>query len=366
MIRVIKLFFFSFLSVLLIYPIFSVAQVNSPVQGMSPDPAGDSLVDVEILGSRQLTIQKLNDSTTLQILAGNVRLKQGTSLFYCDSCVINSNTRTFEAWGKVHINDSDTAHVYANHLRYLINKKLAYLDGAVRLTDGKGTLTTPDLEYDMTTNIGVYTHGGKVVNKNTVLTSQEGHYFADLRDVYFKKNVELIDPAYTIKTDSLLYNTESQTTRFISQTFIKDSSGRTVETREGYYNVSTGKAEFGNNPIVKDGPRIYKANRMAFDDSAGTAQLLGNAIVIDTAEGTTILAGEIFSDNKRNRVLATRKPLMIVKQDNDSIFIAADTLFMIYMATKTQFPRIHCKAHKWLMSAKTKTAQTGILKRTGM
>ncbi|HPG12951.1 MAG TPA: OstA family protein, partial [Chitinophagaceae bacterium] len=94
-----------------------------------------------------------------------------------------------------------------------------------------------------------------------------------------------------------------------------------------YYNVGTGKAEFGNNPIVRDGPRIYKARRMAFDDSAGTSQLLGNAIVVDTAEGTTIIAGEIYRDNKKDRVLATRKPLMIVKQENDSIYIAADTLF---------------------------------------
>lgn len=46
-----------------------------------------------------------------------------------------------------------------------MNKKIAYLDGGVRLTDGKGSLTTPDLEYDMTTDIGIYKHGGKVINK---------------------------------------------------------------------------------------------------------------------------------------------------------------------------------------------------------
>lgn len=309
-----------------------MAQVLVSDEGSPSTPSGDTLTDVEILGARHLTIQKKNDSTTLQILAGNVKLKQGNSLFFCDSCVINNNTKIFEAWGKVHIKDADTADVYANHLRYLIDKKLAYLDGSVKLTDGKGTLTTPDLEYDMSTNIGVYTHGGRVVNGKTVLTSQEGYYYADLRDVYFKKNVELVDPAYFIKTDSLLYNTESKTTRFIAQTFIKDSSGRTVETKEGFYNVGTGKAEFGNNPIVRDGPRIYKARRMAFDDSAGTSQLLGNAIVVDTAEGTTIIAGEIYRDNKKDRVLATRKPLMIVKQENDSIYIAADTLFSARLA----------------------------------
>lgn len=302
------------------------AQVTGPITAPAGPPT-DSAREVQILSSKRLTIQKLNDSTTLQILAGVVRLKQGTSYFDCDSCVINNNTKTFEAWGHVHINDADTANIYASHLRYLIDKRLAYLDGGVQLTDGKGSLTTPDLEYDMNTDIGIYKHGGKVINKKTVLTSREGYYYAGLRDVIFKNNVLLKDPAYTITTDSLIYNTQSQTSRFIAQTLIRDSSGRTIETKDGFYNVATGRAEFGQNPVVKDGPRIYKALRMAFNDSAGTTQLEGNAIVVDTAQGTTIIAGTIFHDNKKDRTLATNKPLMIVKQDADSIYITADTLF---------------------------------------
>lgn len=314
------------LAALWLCPILSKAQVTAPLTAPAGTPA-DSTREVQILSSKRLTIQKLNDSTTLQILAGVVRLKQGTSLFDCDSCVINSNTNTFEAWGHVHINDADTANIYSSHLRYLINKRIAYLDGGVQLSDGKGSLTTPDLEYDMTTDIGIYKHGGKVVNKKTVLTSREGYYYAGLRDVIFKNKVELKDPAYTITTDSLIYNTQSQTSRFIAQTLIRDSSGRTIETKDGFYNVATGRAEFGQNPIIRDGPRIYKATRIAFNDSAGTTQLEGNAIVVDTAQGTTIIAGRIFHDNKNDRTLATNKPLMIVKQDADSIYITADTLF---------------------------------------
>ncbi len=304
------------------------ARSQEPV---APGPAGtssDSLVTVEILpGVRKLEFRKVNDSTQLQILAGNVKLKQGTSLFYCDSCVINNNTRTFEAWGNVHINDADTVHVYASHLRYLTDKRIAFLDGGVRMTDGKGTLTTPDLEYDMTTSIGTYLHGGKVVNKSTTLTSREGFYYADLHDVYFKNNVVLVDPAYTIRTDSLLYNTQTQMTRFIAQTHIKDSSGRIIETKEGYYNLATGKAEFGQRPVVIDGTRKYTANRITSDDSTGIVQLIGNAVVNDSAQGTTIIAGLILQDRKNEKTLATNKPLMIIRQDKDSIYITADTLF---------------------------------------
>lgn len=322
-----KLFYCLFIAGLIASPVISFSQVIPPPSNVAA-PATDSLLLIEILpGVRKLEFRKLNDSTQLQILAGNVRLKQNTSYFYCDSCVINSNTKTFEAWGSVHINDADTANIYASHLRYFINKKLAFLDGGVRLTDGKGTLTTPDLEYDMTTDIGIYKHGGKVVNKKTVLTSREGYYYAGLRDVYFKQNVELKDPGYFIKTDSLLYNTESQTARFIAYTLIRDSSGRTIETKEGYYNMQTGKAEFGGRPVIKDGKLTVTANSIATDDSTGISHAKGNVIIIDSVQNTTIIAGEVFSDSKKDRILATRKPLMIVKQDNDSIYITADTLF---------------------------------------
>ncbi|MGQ0738467.1 MAG: OstA-like protein [Bacteroidota bacterium] len=302
------------------------ARSQEPVAPVPPGSPADSLVNVEILeGVRKLEFRKVNDSTQLTILAGNVKLKQGTALFYCDSCVINNNTKTFEAWGSVHINDADTAHVYSSHLRYFMDKRIAFLDGGVRLTDGKGTLTTPELEYDMTTSIGTYLHGGKVINKKTVLTSQEGYYYADLHDVYFKNNVLLIDPAYTIRTDSLLYNTQTQMTRFIAKTLIKDSSGRTIETKEGYYNLATGEAEFGQRPVIIDGPRRYVANRIVSNDSI--VQLIGNAVVTDSVQGTTVIAGLILQDRKNERTLATNKPLMIIKQDDDSVYITADTLF---------------------------------------
>ena len=327
--RSIQILFCLLLSGLLIAPSISYSQVPIDEAPKTTTSTGqDTMITIEILpGVRKLEFRKLNDSTQLQILAGNVKLRQGSTLFYCDSCVINNSRNTFEAWGNVHIDDSDTADIYSNHLLYLIKRKMAYLDGGVRLTDGKGSLTTPDLEYDLSTKIGIYKNGGKVINKKSVLTSREGYYYSDLKDVYFKNNVELKDPAYYIRADSLLYNTETQTTRFIAQTFIRDSSGRTIETREGFYNQQTGKAEFGQRPIIHDGKTKIIANRIAFDDSSGTSQAEGNVIIVDSVQGTTILAGQVFRDNKKDRIMATRKPLMIIKQDEDSIYIAADTLF---------------------------------------
>jgi lipopolysaccharide export system protein LptA len=139
--------------------------------------------------------------------------------------------------------------------------------------------------------------------------------------------VVLKDPAYNLKADSLLYNTATETTRFIAETFIVDSSKRTIVTRDGYYDLKRGKAEFGQHPVINDGKTRITAMRIAIDDSSGLSQAEGNAVVIDTAQGTTIIAGQIFRNSKKDAILATKKPLMIVKQDQDSIYIAADTFF---------------------------------------
>ena len=287
----------------------------------------DSTQPVEILNAKRLDFKKIDAQTELQVLIGDVRLRQGTSIFTCDSCIINKNQNLFEAFGRVHINDDDTAHVYANHLRYLTDKKYAYLDGNVKLDDGHAQLSTNELEYDMIGRIGTYKTGGKVINKKSVLTSREGIYYADLRDIYFKKNVELKDPAYYLKTDSLLYNTELQTARFIAETYIIDSTKRVIRTSEGVYNLQSGRADFTKRTTIEDGSLTVTGDQIANDDQTGIVQIVGRGVLRDTAKGISILANEIFVNKNTDAFLATVKPLMIVKQDADSIYITADTLF---------------------------------------
>ncbi|RYY55857.1 MAG: hypothetical protein EOO09_08965 [Chitinophagaceae bacterium] len=329
----------SILPGLLLLLVFSAGAQDRPVAAPRITPGNQVPVDttkkIHVLNNTEkLTFQKVDDSTQLTIVTGNVKLRQNTTLIYCDSCVMNSRTNLFEAWGNVHIVDADTANIYSNHLRYLGDKKIAYLDGNVRLTDGKGTLTTPDLEYDMETNIGIYTHGGKVVNGNSVLTSQEGWYYADLKDVIFRKNVVLKDPKYNIVADSLVHNTESRITRFISNTTITDKDGKVIKTKEGYVNQTTGKAEFGSNPEIIDGDVTIRGRHISIDDSTKTQVVEGNAIIVDRKNGTTILAGVIYRNSETDAILATRRPLMIVKQNEDSIYVTADTLFSARLTDK--------------------------------
>lgn len=301
-------------------------KVTAQVIPISPG-ANDTTRLVQIIKGNSLR-EKYIDTISFQTIAGNVQLRESLTLFNCDSAAINKTTNVLEAFGNVHINQQDSIHTYAQYLKYIGKERMAYLKKGVRLTDKKGTLFTDDLEYNMNTNIGNYKNGGRVVNGKTTLTSREGTYYADTKDVYFKKNVKLKDPKYDITTDSLLYNTQSQVVTFITQTHIISKDGGDIFTSSGTYDLKNGKAYFGNRTVFKDSTRIYVADNVALDEKTQTAQLEGNAVIRDSVNGYTVLGGQIFANQNNKTFLATRKPVLIFKgEGKDSTFVSADTLF---------------------------------------
>lgn len=270
---------------------------------------------------------RIDSLTTLQTIAGGAIIKQETTIFTCDSAIINPNTHIVEAFGNVHINQADSVQTYADYLKYIGTEKTAYLKRNVKLTDKKGTLFTQDLDYNLNTGIGNYHNGGKVINRENIITSSEGTYYADTKDVYFRKNVNVTGPKNRIKADSLIYNMQSEVVAFTGNTNIK-SKEVDIVTTQGTYDLKSGNAFFTSRTSVKDSSgRIYIANNMAMVDKTGDAQLEGNAIVKDSANGFIVTGNQIFLNKKNNSFLATRKPVMIIKQKDDSTYIAADTLF---------------------------------------
>lgn len=318
--------------ILFLFCIFFVPQYSSIAQivppAATPAPASDSSIKIlEILNADRQGYKKIDSITELQFLVGHVQLKQENTFFYCDSAVYNKRLRIIEAFGNVHINDNDSVHTYAQYLLYHADTKIANLRKKVKLTDGKSSLFSEELQYDINQKIGEYHVGGRVENGTSKLTSKEAVYYADMKDVYFKKDVVLTDPKYTLKSDSLLYNTNTEIATFIAQTYIEDSAKRKIKTREGYYDLKNKKAFFSSRTTIEDGAVKIVANTIETIDSTGYSKLSGNAVYTDSAQGISVLANQIISNRKDGSFLATQHPLMILKQEEDSIYITADTLF---------------------------------------
>lgn len=314
-------------SYLLLFFVLFIKTLSAQQPIAKPSPTDTTRI-IQIIQGKSLREKFIDSNNIFQTIAGNVILKEGFTTFNCDSATINKKTNIVEAYGNIHINQNDSIHTYAQYLKYIGNERIAFLKNNVKLTDKKGILLTNDFEYNLATGIGKYQNGGKVINGKTILTSEEGVYYSDTKDVYFKKNVHLVDPKYDIKNDSLLYNTQTQIATFISETFIKSKNGGDIYTKEGTYDLKNGKAYFGQRTIIKDSTRTYVSDNSAYDEVSGIAQLEGNAIIKDSANGYSILGNQIFLNKNNNSFLATRKPVLIFKGDGkDSTFISADTLF---------------------------------------
>ncbi len=285
----------------------------------------DTTREVHLIRSDILRLEK-KDSTELQILVGNAMLSQKNTFFSGDSIVMNKMLNMIEVFGNIHINDADSVHVYSQYLIYYGNTRIAHLKKNVKLTDGKATLTTENLEYDLNTKTGTYLNGGKIVTSSSTLTSEKGYYYAESKDAHFAKKVKLIDPDYSVVTDTLLYNMDTQIARFVSPTTINDGKS-IIRTSDGYYDMKNGNASFGKRPVVEDSTQYITADYLSFDRNTGIGYAEGKVVYIDTAQGLS-LSSERSNFNRDNKtVLATLKPVMVIRQDGDSIFITADTLY---------------------------------------
>ena len=273
---------------------------------------------------------KRDTAGDLNILKGNVIMQQQNTLIYCDSAVQNVLLNQVETFGNIHINDNDSVHAYSQYMQYMGDTKVATLKKRVKLTDGKGVLTTEALEYNVGSNIGTYLNNGKVVNGESVLTSKEGIYYANTRDVFFQKKVKLVDPEYTMTTDTLRYNLNTEIANFLAPTIIKDERS-TIKTRRGMYDLKKGKAIFTDRPEIRDSTQLVYADSIAYDKITGAGRATGNVEYRDSAQGIAMYAGATDFNNDSKTVTSYLKPLLVLKQKNDSLFVSADTLHSAYI-----------------------------------
>jgi lipopolysaccharide export system protein LptA len=282
---------------------------------------------ITIISADRENFQQIDSLTQVLSLAGKAKVQQEKTIFEADSIALNQLTNILEAFGNVHINDNDSIHTYSQYLKYVGKEKKAYLNKKVKLTDGKGVLTTEELVYDEQTKIGIYYKGGKVVNGKTILTSTEGYYYGETKDVYFKQNVFLKDSGFTVKTDTLLYNTKTGITTIVAPSTIV-SGKQTIKTKDGYYDTKSKKAFFNQRPIIDDSTYTFVADKIAVDDKSGLSEYDGNAVYrTKDSTGYDLIAGNIKANRKTNALLATQKPLLLIKQPQDTTYITADTLF---------------------------------------
>lgn len=250
---------------------------------------------------------------TVQKLSGNVRLRQDKTLVYCDTAVLDQNQAVLK--GQVVMEQGDSTKMFADSAHYNANTRITDLYSNVVLVNGRQELFTNRLRYDLANKVGTYHSGATMSNGKSQLKSQHGYYYVNQREIFFRGNVIVTDPDFTMRTDTMSFNTETQLVHFLAPTLISQR-GAKIYTEGGFYDIENDFAEFDLNPqYEKDGQR-GRADRMRYSGTNKEYVLEGNAYIDDPAKGQqtqadviryntlteqTVLRGNAhFQDSTRN------------------------------------------------------------------
>lgn len=281
-----------------------------------------------------------SDSGMIQKLKDSVGLQQGSTVMHCDSAYLNLLTNNLEAFGNVKITQPGGTQVTSDYLRYTSNKKLAYLRGNVALTDGKSSLWSEELTYDVGTKTGVYSNGGTLQNDATTVSSNEGTYNLNTKESRFKREVLISDPQYEVSSDDLGYNTETKLVRFYGPSVVTNEKS-VLRTSNGNYDSKRQIAHFVTRSSILHGSQYIEADNLDYSKPTGWAIAKGKVLGIDTQNHSTLWSGYASYNEISLKLFANMKPVLRNANGKDTIYIAADTFYsapqkMLGISAKTK------------------------------
>ena len=259
-----------------------------------------------------------------QFLVDEVILRQGETLLYCDSALLDKTDNKAKMYGNVRI-EGDSANLKCDSLYYKGNSKKAMAFSRVRL-DHKGlSLKTEVLNWDRENDIAYYLTEGFIKDGDKDLYSKKGTYDLQKEEFFFRDSVRLKHPSYEMEGDTLLYNSNTEVSYFYGPSYIYSESS-TIYCENGWYNTISDRAQFNKNAVLTTETQTLKGDSLYYDRIASYGQGFQNVELKDTAEGVRIIGdyGIYYESLKIGKLWDSATA--ILDFGGDSMYLHADTL----------------------------------------
>ena len=279
---------------------------------------------VEILRAGSL---EANDriASNAQRLLDSVLISHKNVLMWCDSAYTYTGTNRVDAFGRVHIKQDDTLHLYANQVYYDGDISFARAWGNVKLINKSTTIYTDTLDYDLAANISYYDDSGKIVDSTTTITSIIGRYFINDDMLYLLKDVVVVNEEFTLNSDTVNYNTETGKIAIKGPTTIRDSAN-TLYAENGWYDSNTGEAELLKNPVISNESQNIAAKYIRYSKETKSGKALGSVKITDFENSSVILGNIAEYNDLLETAMVTDSAVYMNYNDGDTLFLHADTL----------------------------------------
>ncbi|MGM0376588.1 MAG: OstA-like protein [Bacteroidota bacterium] len=261
----------------------------------------------------------------VQALRGNVKMRHRDIQMFCDSAVLHRDSNKVEAFGSIHIIQSDTVHLYGDRLDYNGNTNLAKMRDNVRLVNEDVVLTTHHLDYDRKDNVANYFNGGTIADTTNELSSREGYYYPRSGEVNFKDSVILENPDYTMYSDTLKYFTQTEVVEIVGPTNIISDENH-IYSELGFYDTRTDEARLLKNNFVDGGEQKLSGDTIYYDRKNGLGEVFSSMALEDTANNVIIAGDYGYYNEQTEKALSTGRAVLKQVYGEDTLFLHADTL----------------------------------------
>ena len=288
-----------------------------------------------VSASAQKTTQIQHDSRSMEYdknlangayrLIGNVVFRHAGSIMYCDSAYFYSGQNALDAFSHVYINQGDTLHLYGDFLNYNGNNRMAKIRRNVKLLYKETTLTTENLDFDLGKNVGYYMDSAHIVRGENILTSKEGYYYTKKDLFNFKEDVIVRNPDYTIYSDTMDFNTETEIAYFNGPTSIVSDTNY-IYCESGWYNTQTNISRLYKNAYLSSKDQCISGDSLYYERENGYGVARRNVEIIDTTQHIILRSNYAVYHEKDKRSMLTDSALFIQVGEKDSLYMHADTL----------------------------------------
>jgi lipopolysaccharide export system protein LptA len=291
--------------------------------GFIPPALSQKVTRIEILNSDSM--EKDEKSVDVIKYIGNVIFKHDEALMHCDSAYFFTDKNSVTAFHHIHIEQGDTLDLYGDFLTYDGNEKLAVMRENVKLIDRETILTTNNLDFNLRSNIGYYTNGGKIKNGDNDLESNIGFYYSNLKLFHFRDSVVIHNPDYTIYADTLKYNTITEVAYFLGPTEII-SEENYIYCENGWYDTKKDISQFNENAYLVSEGQYLKGDSLYYERGTGLGKAFDNVELFDSTQNIILKGKHAIYYEKPEYALLTDSAQFMQISDGDTLYFHADTL----------------------------------------
>lgn len=270
-----------------------------------------------------------SEGDSIVYFVGDFAAHHNGAVISCDSAVRYNDTQ-WGFFGRLLINQ-DSIYIYGDSAIYNGDNNIAEIYAPiVKVIDGDALLYTYNFSFNTEEKVGMYDGGGVLVQDNDIMESIRGYYYVDSHEIICVESVEMHGADYDMKSDSVIYNTETNNARFFTNSEIWNADGNYLSANEGNYihsqnlytvtrdgYILTEEQEMWGDTLYyyRDREHIIARRNIQMDDFKNKMLAFGGYAEFWKADDKGVLTGE---------------PVVVSydTSESDSVFLSADSMWL--------------------------------------